>query len=131
MWVDMVASARMPSWVAPTRKHLFGKTTEIADAITTYWRFIKHDPFYPQRTAITHVVGSETAVGLPPGGIRLIQYPDNQNTMKGHLMLVLTCPLAVNPDVALQTLKKGAYAHGGQDVLRMDPASAQHRGKLQ
>jgi len=124
IWLDIVASARVPAWVEPTRTHLFGNAPAIADTITTHWKVHKRDPFYPQRTAISHSVGSDTAVGMPPGGIRLIQNEDNST------MLILTCPLAVDPNVALEALQQGAKMHGGRDMLRLDLRTAEKKGEI-
>ncbi len=122
MWLDIVASARVPAWVEPTREHLFGNAPTIADTITTHWMVHKRDPFNPQRTAIPHSVGSGTAVGLPPGGIRLVRYEGK------YTMLILTCPLAVNPNVGLEALQQGAKMGGGRDTLRLDLRTEKKRG---
>jgi hypothetical protein len=124
IWLDMVASARVPAWVEPTREDLFGNAPTIASAISTHWKVHKQDPFYPQRTAISHSVGSDTAVGLPPGGIRLMRHKDNS------IMLILTCPLAVDPNVALEALQQGAKMHGGRDTLRLDPRTAEKKYRI-
>lgn len=97
-FLHAVNTSQLAPWVIDTRYAMLGPYAYTADLVQTYHGREYDDPYYAQRTAPQQ---SPYIVGHPLAVVRRLR-----NERSGQTTLALTCPLTVNPVVALAEVKR-------------------------